>query len=76
MEPWFGPDGSPHTVSQASLMEPPTLSVTVRIRCIDAWEECWAKQQWRCRDLDVNDLYPRCLGRRPGDETLDACSTW
>ncbi len=26
MEPYFGPDGSPHAVSQASLMEPPVSS--------------------------------------------------
>lgn len=71
MEPYFGQDGSPHPVSQASLLEPPVSSVTVRIRCIDAWEQDWADQHWRCRDANPSDLYLRRLGPRPGDETLD-----
>ena len=64
MEPYFGLDGSLHAVSQASLMTPPVSSVTVRIQCINAWEEAWADQHWGC-------LYQRRLGPRPGDETFD-----
>ncbi|KAK4033537.1 hypothetical protein C8A01DRAFT_49915 [Parachaetomium inaequale] len=70
MEPYFGPDGSPHPVSQASLLEPPS-PVTVRIQCIDAWEQDWADQHWRCHDATPSDLYPRRLGPCPGDETFD-----
>ncbi|KAK3986160.1 hypothetical protein QBC44DRAFT_373467 [Cladorrhinum sp. PSN332] len=71
MEPYFGPDGSPHAVSQASLMEPPAPSVTVRIQCIVAWEQAWVDQHWGCHDADAANLYPGRLGPRPGDETLD-----
>lgn len=71
MEPYFGPDGSLHPVSQASLMEPPVSSYTVRVYCIDAWEEDWADLHWRCRDAAANGLYPRRLGPHPGDETFD-----
>ncbi|KAL2130728.1 hypothetical protein VTI74DRAFT_6057 [Chaetomium olivicolor] len=71
MEPYFGPDGSLHPVSQASLMEPPVSSHTVRVGCIDAWEQDWAEMHWRCRDGPVNGLYTRRLGPRPDDETFD-----
>ncbi|KAK4149619.1 hypothetical protein C8A00DRAFT_46791 [Chaetomidium leptoderma] len=72
MEPYFGPDGSPHAVSQASLMEPPVSSQTVRVRCIDSWEELWADQHWGC-DADPSPLYPnwRRRGPRPDDETFE-----
>ena len=52
-------------------MEPPVSSVTVRIGCIDDWEQAWTDQHWRCHDAPVNDLYPRRLGPRPDDETFD-----
>ncbi|KAK4033098.1 hypothetical protein C8A01DRAFT_40457 [Parachaetomium inaequale] len=71
MEPYFGPDGSLHPVSQASLMEHPVSSHTVRVQCIDVWEQDWADRHWRCHDAPVNDLYPRRLGPRPDDETFD-----
>lgn len=73
MEPYFDPDGSPHAVSQASLMEPPVSSLTVRIQCIDEWERAWDDQHWRCGDLEANapDRNPGRLGPCPGDETLD-----
>ncbi len=73
MEPYFGPDGSPHAVSQASLLEPPVSSVTVRIGCIDDWEQRWAAQHWPCGELSWNapDQNPGRLGPRPDDETRD-----
>lgn len=73
MEPYFGLGGSPHAVSHASLMKPPASSVTVRIRCVDAWEQMWADQHRDCLDTNTNaaNLYPRHLGPRPGDETFD-----
>ncbi|KAH6845711.1 hypothetical protein B0I37DRAFT_191175 [Chaetomium sp. MPI-CAGE-AT-0009] len=71
MEPYIGPDGSLHPISQASLMEPPISSHTVRIACIDEWEQYWAEQHSRCHDGPVHELYPRRLGPRPDDETLD-----
>lgn len=71
MEPYVGPDGALHPVSQASLMEPPVSSYTVRVFCIDAWEQDWAAQHWRCQDAAANDLYPRRLGPCPDDETYD-----
>ncbi|EAQ92533.1 hypothetical protein CHGG_00768 [Chaetomium globosum CBS 148.51] len=71
MEPYFGPDGSLHPVSQASLMEPPLSSHTVRIQRIDEWERSWDEQHSRCHDRPVHELYPRRLGPRPDDETFD-----
>ena len=73
MEPYFGPDGSPHAVSQASLLEPPVSSATVRIGCIDNWDQAWAAQHWPCGELDWNapDQNPGRLGPRPDDETRD-----
>ncbi len=71
MEPYFGPDGSLHAVSQASLMEPPVSSQTVRVRCIDAWEELWADQHWGCHDADPSDLDTGRRGPRPDDETFE-----
>jgi hypothetical protein len=68
MEPYFGPDGSPHPVSQASLLEPPASSVTVRIQCIDNLERDWASEHWLCGEGPVNDEYPRRLGPRPDDK--------
>ncbi|KAL2194156.1 hypothetical protein P885DRAFT_11069, partial [Corynascus similis CBS 632.67] len=73
MEPYFGPDGSSHPVSQTSLLEPPVLSVTARVLCIDAWERNWADMHWLCREAPVNDEYPRRLGPRPDDESFDPC---
>ncbi len=73
MEPYFGPDGSPHAVSQASFMEPPVSSLTVRIECIDEWERTWAELHRGCLDSDANtpDRNLRRRGPCPGDETLD-----
>lgn len=72
MEPYFGPDGSPHAVSQASLMEPPVSSATVRIQCIDDWEQIWANQHWSCGEAEWNtpEQNPGRLGPRPVDEAL------
>ncbi len=79
MEPYFRPassdhDAAPswHAVSQESLLNPPASSITVRIRCIDAWEQIWADQHRECYDAVVADSNRRRLGPRPGDETLDA----
>ena len=66
MEPYFGPDGSPHAVSQASLMEPPVSLFTVRIECIVAWEEAWTELHRGCLDSNL-----RRRGPCPSDETLD-----
>jgi hypothetical protein len=71
MEPYFGPDGSPHPVSQASLLEPPVSSVTARVRCIDTWEYNWAAMHQLCCEGPVNGEYSRRLGPRPDDETPD-----
>ncbi|KAK3906022.1 hypothetical protein C8A05DRAFT_30092 [Staphylotrichum tortipilum] len=73
MEPYFGPDGSPHAVSQASLLEPLVSSVTVRVQCIDDWDQRWAAEHWRCGELERNapDRNPGRLGPRPDDETRD-----
>jgi hypothetical protein len=69
MEPYFGPDGSLHPVSQASLMEPPVSSMTVRIQCIDELEYNWTSKHWLCGEGPVNDVYPRRLGPRPDDKS-------
>ncbi|KAK5659441.1 hypothetical protein OQA88_642 [Cercophora sp. LCS_1] len=78
MEPYFRPaspdnDTAPswHAVSQESLLSPSGSSITVRIRCIDAWEQIWADQHRECYDAVFNSNRRR-LGPRPGDETLDA----
>jgi hypothetical protein len=71
MEPYFGPDGSPHAVSQASLMEPPVSSLTVRIQCIDEWERAWFQLHWLCHDADYPDPNLGRFGPCPSDETLD-----
>jgi hypothetical protein len=73
MEPYFGPDGSLHPVSQASLMEPPVSSdtYTVRVQCIDERERVWVDQHSRCYDGPLYQGYPRRLGPRPGDESFD-----
>ena len=73
MEPYFGPDGSPHAaVSQASLMEPPVSSLTVRVACLDDWEQLWAEYHRDCA-TDPDPRYPdwRRLGPRPDDEAFE-----
>jgi hypothetical protein len=71
MEPYFGHDGAPHPVSQASLLEPPISSVTVNIQCIESWELGWSDLHWHCRDANPSDEYPRREGPRPDDETFE-----
>jgi hypothetical protein len=71
MEPYFGPDGSLHPVSQASLVEPPVSSDTVRIRCVNERERVWVEEHSRCHDGPLYQGYPRRLGPRPDDETFD-----
>jgi len=73
MEPYFGPDGIPHAVSQASLIEPPVSSATVRIQCIDDWEQIWADQHWSCGEAEWNtpEQNPGRLGPRPDDKAQD-----
>jgi hypothetical protein len=79
MEPYFRPaspdhNATPswHAVSQESLLRPPALSITARIRHIDAWEQTWADQHRECYHAVVADSNRRRLGPRPGDETGDA----
>ncbi|KAK0754378.1 hypothetical protein B0T18DRAFT_399044, partial [Schizothecium vesticola] len=78
MEPYFRPASADldtasswHAVSQESLQTPPVSSVTVRIMCIDSWEQRWADEHRECYDA-VFASDRRRLAPRPGDETLDA----
>ncbi|KAK4104705.1 hypothetical protein N658DRAFT_492798 [Parathielavia hyrcaniae] len=71
MEPYFGPDGSPHPVSQESLLEPPVSSITARAGCFDRWEETWNDAHQLCGEYD-DWPYPRRLGPRPDDENLES----
>ncbi|KAK4103746.1 hypothetical protein N658DRAFT_494239 [Parathielavia hyrcaniae] len=70
METYFGPDGSPHPVSQASPFEPPVSSITARVRCFDTWEHNWDSLHRLCGEYDDNP-YPRRRGPRPDGETPD-----
>ncbi|KAK1966747.1 hypothetical protein LY78DRAFT_35525 [Colletotrichum sublineola] len=65
MEPYFrpgdtdsGPAPSWHPVSQESLMDPPVTAITVRVQCIDSWEELWV-------DLYRDQIDTRTDPRRP-----------
>ncbi|KAK4125681.1 hypothetical protein N657DRAFT_613737 [Parathielavia appendiculata] len=70
MEPYIGPDGTPHAeVAHAPLLEPPVSSLTVKILTIDEWEQAWLALHARCRE--VPDLSQRRMGPRPGDDSLD-----
>ncbi|KAK2012466.1 hypothetical protein LZ32DRAFT_305040 [Colletotrichum eremochloae] len=65
MEPYFRPGDADsslppswHPISQESLMDPPVTTITVRVQCIDSWEELWV-------DLYRDQIDTRTDPRRP-----------
>ncbi|KAL0938357.1 uncharacterized protein CTRU02_204967 [Colletotrichum truncatum] len=70
MEPYFRPaaDGlAPvwHPISQESLMGPKIDTITVRIRCIDSWEELWVELNRDCTDTKNDPRRPRAKDTQP-----------
>ncbi|CCF42469.1 hypothetical protein CH063_02844 [Colletotrichum higginsianum] len=64
MEPYFHPgdaDVAPswHPVSQESLMVPQVPTVTVRIYCLDDWEQLWVEFNRYCLDTKNDPRRPR-----------------
>ncbi|KAL0932539.1 uncharacterized protein CTRU02_211502 [Colletotrichum truncatum] len=64
MEPYFRPtDDGPtpdwHPVSKESLIEPQVETITVRIRCLESWEELWVELNRDCIDTKNDPRRPR-----------------
>lgn len=64
MEPYFRPGDAEvapswHPVSQESLMEPQVPAVTVRVYCLDDWEQLWVELNRYCLDTKNDPRRPR-----------------
>lgn len=80
METYFRPatadlTSSWHSVSQESLMEPQVPTITVRIRCLDDWEELWVELNRDYLDTKNDHRRPRAKHIQLEVTTTDAFVT-
>ncbi|KAK1979525.1 hypothetical protein LZ30DRAFT_596687 [Colletotrichum cereale] len=66
MEPYFRPAAADaglapswHPVSHESLMEPQVTAITIRIECVDSWEQLWVELNRHCTDTKNDPQRPR-----------------